>query len=828
MVKTLVIVESPAKAKTIKKYLGTGYEVVASKGHLKDLPKKQTAVDVANDFTESYEVIQGKEKILDELKAAAKKVDAVMLATDPDREGEAIAFHISQEIKSPKLKLSRVEFHEITKKGVEHGVNNPRELDENLYDAQRARRVLDRIVGYDVSALVWSKLAFGLSAGRVQSVALRLIVDREREIEAFIPEEYWNIGVALRALAGPSFQTKLASADGEKLEVHEGETAAAVRRDLQAARYEVAKVARREQKRNPPAPYTTSKLQQDGTNYLHYGAKRTMQIAQALYEGVDLKRDGGPVGLITYMRTDSTRVSNDAIDEVRGVIAKRYGKAFLPSSPNVYRSKKSAQDAHEAIRPTSVELHPESVRKHLKEEQYRLYKMIWNRFVASQMTPAVYDRTTVDIDATPTRADKAHASYGVRATGRVLKSAGWLQVTEGQREFAGEGESDEPTAQKAPSLEDDDGEGLLPELDEGAALTIVAPPGVTAEQKFTQPPARYNEGSLVRELEKRGIGRPSTYAEIISKVQQRAYVERLSSGGFQPSMLGKFVVDGLVRSNLDFMDPNFTAQMEEELDEVGAGSLKRSELLKRFYKRFREQLDKSKKLASWKPPTEKTDLVCDECGGRMVKKWGKNGWFLSCENYPKCKAARDLGPKGDGTPAPVRETDIACDKCGKPMVIKSGRYGDFLSCTGYPTCKNARPIPLGVACPVCGGDLIEVRSKKGGRTFYGCSNFNAEQKCDFKLWARPVPEPCPRCGAKFLTKTAGKRPMLTCADKECGYKVEIVEDGEGGTTLVPIEASARKTAAKPNGESAAKKRPSTSKGAAAAKKGAKPAPRRAD
>jgi DNA topoisomerase-1 len=830
MVKTLVIVESPAKAKTIKKYLGTGYEVVASKGHLKDLPKKQTAVDVANDFTESYEVIQGKEKILDELKAAAKKVDAVMLATDPDREGEAIAFHISQEIKSPKLKLSRVEFHEITKKGVEHGVNNPRALDENLYDAQRARRVLDRIVGYDVSALVWSKLAFGLSAGRVQSVALRLIVDREREIEAFVPEEYWNIGVALRALAGPAFQTKLASADGEKLEVHEGETAAAVRRDLESARYKVAKVTRREQKRNPPAPYTTSKLQQDGTNYLHYGAKRTMQIAQALYEGVDLKRDGGPVGLITYMRTDSTRVSNDAIDDVRGVIAERYGKAFLPSAPNVYRSKKGAQDAHEAIRPTSVEIHPESVKKHLKDEQYRLYKMIWNRFVASQMTPAVYDRTIVDIDATPSSADKAHALYGVRATGRVLKSAGWLQVTEGQREFAGEGESDEATPPKvlAPaSLEDDDGEGLLPELAEGAALTIVAPPGVTADQKFTQPPARYNEGSLVRELEKRGIGRPSTYAEIISKVQQRAYVERLPSGGFQPTMLGTFVVDGLVRSSLDFMDPNFTAQMEEELDEVGAGSLKRTDLLKRFYKRFREQLDKSKKLASWKPPTEKTDLVCDECGGMMVKKWGKNGWFLSCENYPKCKAARDLGPKGDGTPAPVRETDIACDKCGKPMVIKSGRYGEFLSCTGYPTCKNARPIPLGVACPACGGDLIEVRSKKGGRTFYGCSNFNAEQKCDFKLWARPVPEPCPRCGAKFLTKSAGKRPMLACADKECGYKVELVDDGEGGVTQVPIEASAaRKSAAKPNGGGAAVKRPAATK---ATKKGAsKASSRRAD
>ena len=812
MAKTLVIVESPAKAKTIKKYLGAGYEVVASKGHLKDLPtgqsvtvgeKKVPVVDVANDFNETYRVIEGKEKILDELKAAAKNADAVLLATDPDREGEAIAWHISEEIRRDKLKVSRVEFHEITKRGVETGVNSPRKLDENLYDAQRARRVLDRIVGYDVSALVWSKLAFGLSAGRVQSVALRLIVDREREIEAFVPDEYWNVGAGLANQAGAAFMSKLASADGEKIEIKNGDTAAAVRADLESARFRAAKIVRREQRRNPPAPYTTSKLQQDGTSYLRFGAKRTMQIAQGLYEGVDLKRDGGPVGLITYMRTDSTRVSNDAIAEVRDSIAKRYGPEFLPDQPNVFKSKKSAQDAHEAIRPTSVEITPDSIRKHLKDEQYKLYKMIWNRFVASQMNPAVYDRTTVEIEAVPQRAGAAHEGYGLRATGRILKFAGWLQVIEGQREFAGEDEEARPDAAAAdggaapngaaaaaapepakdgsvppPALEDD-ADALLPEIAEGEVLKLVTPPGVLAEQKFTQPPPRYNEGSLVRELEKRGIGRPSTYAEIIGKVQQRAYVEKLASGGFQPTMLGKFVVDGLVRSNLDFMDPGFTAQMEEELDEVGAGKVKRVQLLKRFYKRFREQLDKSKKLASWKPPIEKTDIVCEECGAKMIKKWGKNGWFLSCETYPKCKATRDLGPDGSGAAAPVRETDIKCDKCGKPMVIKTGRFGDFLSCTGYPTCKNARPIPLGVPCPQCGGDIIEIRPrKKGGRTFYGCSNWNAEQKCEFKLWARPVNEPCPQCGAPFLTRPALKKPMLVCAKKECGYKREIDEEAE--------------------------------------------------
>jgi DNA topoisomerase-1 len=797
MAKTLVIVESPAKAKTIKKYLGAGYDVLASKGHLKDLPKGPKAVDFANDFTETYAVIEGKEKILEELKAAAKKVDAVMLATDPDREGEAIAFHIQQEIKSPNLFINRVEFHEITKKGIEHGVANPRELDENLYDAQRARRVLDRIVGYDVSALVWSKLAFGLSAGRVQSVALRLVVDREREIDAFVPVEYWNVGVGLRTQAGAPVLTKLSGADDKRLEVTNGEQAGRVRADLQSGSYRVAKVVRKEQKRNPPAPYTTSKLQQDATSYLHFGTKRTMQIAQALYEGIDLKRDGGPVGLITYMRTDSTRVSNDAVAEVRAEIEKLYGKEFVPAQPNVYKSKKGAQDAHEAIRPTSVEIHPDTIKKHLKDEQYKLYKLVWNRFVASQMEPAVYDRTTVDIEVKPTTPDPLHAVYGVRATGRIQKFAGWLEVTEGQREFAGEEDGGEaaspeaiaalaaggaaitvPVEKAAPAaVVEEEADALLPDLNEGDVLQLSATPGVITEQKFTQPPPRFNEGSLVRELEKRGIGRPSTYAEIIGKVQQRAYAEKLASGGFQPTMLGKFVVDGLIKSDLDFMDPNFTAQMEEELDEVGAGTLKRVALLKRFYKRFREQLDKSKKLASWKPESIPTDLVCEECGeGKMIKKWGKNGWFLSCERYPTCKGTKDLA--ADGAPSPVRETDILCDKCGKPMVIKTGRFGEFLSCTGYPTCKNARPVPLGVACPKCGGDLIEIRPrKKGGRTFYGCSNYNAEQKCDFKLWMRPVPEPCPQCGAKFLTKAGGKKPMLICATKECGYKVELPEEG---------------------------------------------------
>ncbi|HEY4121906.1 MAG TPA: type I DNA topoisomerase [Byssovorax sp.] len=843
MQKTLVIVESPAKAKTIKKYLGPGYEVLASKGHVKDLPKGQNAVDFANDFAETYTVLEDKQKILDELKAAAKKSDEVLLATDPDREGEAIAFHIADEIKSPKLKVARVEFHEITKKGVDHGVAHPRQLDTDLYDAQRARRVLDRIVGYDVSALVWKQLAFGLSAGRVQSVALRLIVDREREIEAFKPDEYWNVGAALFANGRSTFHARLAQIGDERASVTNGPQAEGVRLDLESARYKIAKITRREQRRNAPAPYTTSKLQQDATSYLRMGAKRAMQIAQALYEGIDLKRDGGPVGLITYMRTDSTRISDDAIAEAREVITKRYGKEYVPEKPNVFKSRKNAQDAHEAIRPASVDIHPDSIRKHLKDEQYKLYKMIWSRFVACQMEPAVYDKTAIDIEAVPRRESPAAPRYGLRASGRVLKFAGWLAVSEDQREFAGEDEGDgsaEADKKSAPPpaaapAEDDD--GLLPDMTEGEALALAVPPGVLTEQKFTQPPPRYNEGSLVRELEKRGIGRPSTYAEIIGKVQARDYVEKIGGGGFAPTMLGKLVVDGLVKSQLDFMDPNFTASMEEELDDVGSGKMKRTQLLKRFYTRFRQQLDASKKLKPWKPEAEKTDVVCDECGAMMQKKWGRKGYFLSCERYPDCKGTKNLS--SDGAPVAVRETGIDCDKCGKPMVIKSGKNGDFIGCSGYPACKNTRPVPLGIACPECGGDLIEIRARKrGGRTFYGCANYAAEQKCQFKLWQKPVPIACPQCSAKFLTQSGGKRPMLLCATKDCGYKKELELDEQGavvpGQIAEPMPLAdpaapkpARPVASKAKSEKAAEKAPASKKRATktAAKKTPPPRPR---
>jgi DNA topoisomerase I len=788
MSKILVVVESPAKAKTIKKYLGSGYEVLASKGHVKDLPKRM-GIDVDKGFQETYEVIEAKAKVLGELKTHAKKAERLLLATDPDREGEAIAWHIAEELKRKDLDVVRVEFHEITKKGVEKGLSAPRALDENLYAAQRARRVLDRIVGYDVSALVWSKLSFGLSAGRVQSVALRLIVEREQEIEAFVPEEYWNVGVALKGKSAIPLLARLTRADGEKTEVKDGERAAKVRADLESAKYRVATVTKREQKRNAPAPYTTSKLQQDATGYLRFTAKRTMSVAQKLYEGVDLKKDGGPVGLITYMRTDSVRVSQDAIEAVREHVGSVYGTEYRPEKPNFFRTKKNAQDAHEAIRPTSLELTPAVVQKHLSPEEFKLYKLIWDRFVASQMAPAVYDQTGVDIEAKPERKGAAHGSYTLRASGKVLKFAGWLaQYGKGTfdadagQQLAGEEDDAEPVSDSVPPPPPGEGtvlklgfdakdDGTLPELSEGEPLAMVTPPGVLTEQKFTQPPPRFNEGSLVRELEKRGIGRPSTYAEIISKVQARDYVEKLPGGQMKPTELGRMVVSGLLSTNLEFMDPDFTAKMEEELDEVEAGRLERVQLLGRFYKQFREVLERAKKQKRWTPEPEPTKEKCPECGSTLNKRWSKNGWFLGCEAYPKCKFTRDLGK--DGRPAPPpKVTDIICDKCGKPFVVKTGRYGEFLACSGYPKCKNSRPVPLGIPCPKCGGDLVEVRAKKrGGKTFYGCSKY---PECDFKLWQKPVNEPCPLCKHPFLTETGGKKKKLVCPrGKECGYSREL-------------------------------------------------------
>jgi len=793
MGKTLVVVESPAKAKTIKKYLGNGYEVLASKGHVKDLPKRM-GIDVNAGFAETYEVIDAKAKVLSELKAKVKQADTLLLATDPDREGEAIAWHLAEELTRPGLDVLRVEFHEITKKGVSSGLAKPRELDNHLYDAQRARRVLDRIVGYDVSALVWSKLAFGLSAGRVQSVALRLVVDREREIEAFKPEEYWNIAVTLRTAGGGSFVARLTSVDGTKAEIGNGERATNLVADLDSADFRVLTVTRREQRRNAPAPYTTSKLQQDASAYLRYPTKRTMSIAQRLYEGIDLKKDGGPVGLITYMRTDSVRVSPDAIEQVREYIGAQYGAAYVPTKPNQFKARKNAQEAHEAIRPTSLEFAPELIRKHLTDEQFRVYKLIWDRFVASQMSAAVYQQTAVEVEARPKRSSPSSQRLMLRASGRNLTFAGWLEQyqhgrsdkpfgDEAPREMAGEEEAESEAANRealssgtpTPRGSDEEIEGTLPEVHDGEPLSLQKPPGVASEQKFTQPPPRYNEGSLVRELEKRGIGRPSTYAEIISKVQARDYVEKLPGGQMKATALGKVVVDGLVSTSLDFMDPSFTAKMEEDLDEVEAGKLNRVSLLQRFYERFRSTLETAKKQKRWTPEPVATGEDCPKCGAPLHRRWSKNGWFIGCSGYPKCKHTQNLDESGSAVEPQL--TEHLCDKCGKHMVIRNGRYGAFLACSGYPECKNARPLPLGIACPKCGRDVIEVRGKKKGKkAFFGCIGY---PDCDFKLWQKPIPEPCPQCGSPFLLRAGGeKNPKLVCPNKDCGYSRKVDSDAE--------------------------------------------------
>jgi DNA topoisomerase-1 len=781
--KSLVIVESPAKAKTIEKYLGNGYTVLASRGHLKDLPKRM-GIDVEAGFKETFEIIEAKAKILSELKARVKTVDRLLLATDPDREGEAIAWHLDEELRRKGLEVVRVEFEEITKKGVAKGLEHPRKLDEKLYDAQRARRVLDRIVGYEVSALVWNKLAFGLSAGRVQSVALRLIVEREREIEAFVSEEYWNVAVPLKTDRGALFQAFFVTRDGEKIEIEDSEQAVSLRTDLDSAKYCVTQVMRREQKRNVPAPYTTSKLQQDASSRLRFTAKRTMSIAQKLYEGVDLKKDGGLVGLITYMRTDSVRVSEDAVEEVRRHIQAEYGAKFVPAKPNFFKSRKDAQEAHEAIRPTSLEFTPELVKKYLTDEQYKLYKLIWDRFVASQMSHAVYDQTRVDIEATPTLAEAGYKQIGLRANGKVLKFSGWLeQYGRGKplgedvpRELAGEEEMAETGDLSATSSKilEDDGEGTLPELSQGQALTLEKPPGVLTEQKFTQPPPHYNEGSLVRELEKRGIGRPSTYAEIISKVQARDYVEKLSGGQMTATELGKIVADGLVSTKLDFMDPSFTAQMEEELDEVAAGTLARVDLLQRFYGKFRETLEQAKRQKRWAPAPKLIGETCPECKKELYERWSKNGWFIGCDGYPKCKYKRSIGDNGQ--PAEIRLTEYRCEQCDKPMVVRKGRFGEFLSCSGYPECKTTRPIPLGLKCPKCGtGDIVERRSKKG-RPFYGCSAYPA---CDFVSWTCPYKEPCPKCGALCTLKGRGVDRQIFCTKEGCGYVAPLAAADTG-------------------------------------------------
>ena len=816
MSKGLVIVESPAKAKTIQKYLGKGFTVDASYGHVKDLPKSSET---------EYVVIPGKEKVLAKLKKLALAADFIYLAPDPDREGEAIAAHLADELgensgkkkkgkkSKPKTddvgdgaRIRRVTFNEITQRAVKAAFEHPRDIDRNLVDAQQTRRVLDRLVGYQVSPLLWDKVRRGLSAGRVQTVALRLIVDREREIKAFEKKEYWTIDANLAANKPPAFDARFLGKGEEKIEVTNAEQAEEIRKALEKADWAVRSAEKKERRRNATPPFTTSKLQQDSSRKLRFSVKRTMMIAQRLYEGVELGEEG-LVGLITYMRTDSTRVAPEAITEVREYIAESYGQPYLPESPNTYKEKKEAQAAHEAIRPTSAARHPDQMKQYLQEDEFKVYKLIWQRFVASQMNPAVFDQTSVDIDA-----KSGNDVFWFRVTGSVMKFDGFLKVYEESKDNKDE--------------EDEELKHKLPPLEAGQKLTLKS---LLPEQHFTEPPPRFNEASLVKELEERGIGRPSTYATILSTIQERMYAQKIG-GKFTPTEIGLVVTDLLVENFKDIFDFQYTAHLEEELDEIEEGKQTGNEALTDFYKKFSKDLRYAEKhMENIKRMEKPTDEKCELCGAPLVIKWGKHGSFYACSTYDKenpdtCKFTKE-NPINlpDLDTADVQETaqEEYCENCGRVMVLKRGRFGQFMACTGYPDCKTTRrldqgkkvpDIPLDETCPLCkrnmilrhgrfgeftscsgypeckyvkqnfigvkcpeckDGELVEKRARKGN-TFYGCGNY---PKCKFTSAAKPVPEKCPSCGHEYLVERIRKDgTVIACPNKECDYE-RAVESG---------------------------------------------------
>jgi len=804
MAKNLVIVESPTKAKTIGKYLGKQYVVKASLGHVKDLPKKDLAVDIENAFEPHYEVIEGKKKLITELRQAAKGVEAVYLAADPDREGEAICFHLEEELNGSKKgpKIFRVMFNEITAGAIKKAFEKPGAVNRNLVDAQQARRILDRIVGYKISPLLWDKVRRGLSAGRVQTVALRLIVDREREIRAFQKREYWTIDVQLNAKKPPVLTARFTKKDDQALDINNEGEAKSLVDQLDGTKYLVHSVTTREKKRNPVPPFITSTLQQESARKLRFSVKRTMMLAQRLYEGVELGTEGS-VGLITYMRSDSTRVSHDALDEVRGLITERFGPQFCPEQPNVFKSKKDAQDAHEAIRPSSAKRTPEDVAQYLQEDELKLYRLIWMRFVASQMPPAVFDQTTIDVAAK----GKDGATYFFRATGSVPKFKGFLEVYE-----EGKDQKDE---------DDEELKHRLPAVTEGEELKFKS---IEPEQHFTEPPPRYNEATLVKELEADGVGRPSTYASILSTIQEREYVKK-EGGKFIPTELGMVVTDLLLESFEDLFDVTYTASMEQKLDAIEEGAADWRDTMSEFYNRFQKDLQHAERhMTDIKRMEKPTDLVCDKCGKPMVIKWGRHGSFIACTGYPDCTNTRELTvdlPDVDKVDLTEQDAEEYCENCGRPMVLKKGRFGTFYACSGYPDCKTTKRIggeqkksdvPLDEKCPQCGnnlilkqgrfgeftacsnypnckfvkqktigvpcpncseGEVVERRSKRG-KTFFGCSRY---PDCDFVAWGKPMAEKCPECGSSYLIEKWLKAgPVAQCPNSECKYKRPLPQE----------------------------------------------------
>ncbi|MBK7709353.1 MAG: type I DNA topoisomerase [Acidobacteria bacterium] len=826
MAKNLVIVESPAKAKTINKYLGSDYKVLASIGHIKDLPMKELGVDIENNFEPFYEVIpdskkRNNKKTVSDLKKAAKESEAIFLAADPDREGEAICQHLKEELVPKKggKPFFRVMFNEITKKAVQEAFNHPKEVNQNLVDAQQARRILDRLVGYKVSPILWKTIGGKLSAGRVQTVAVRLVVEREREIENFVQTEYWTIVANLSAKLPPKFDSKLYKIedltvktsgfdqDLKKTETHikDGATARSIVEEAEQQTFVVESVATKERKRNATPPFITSKLQQEASRKFGFPVKKAMSVAQKLYEGIEIGAEGS-VGLITYMRTDSTRVSDAALGEVRDFIGSEYGERYLPAKPTMYKTKGGAQDAHEAIRPTDVNRTPESIKQYLSPDEYKLYRLIWQRFVASQMMPALFDQTTIDIRA---------GRFLFRSTGSVQKFDGFLKVyQEGRDEKPAEGE-------------DDDEERNLPLVEKGETLKLNS---INGEEHHTEPPPRYTEATLVKALEEKGIGRPSTYASIMTTIQDREYVERLE-GRFRPTPLGTTVNDLLIASFEDLFNEAYTARMEGQLDEIEEGKLNWRDAMRGFYDKFAVDLKSAEEsIKNKKKASIPTEHICEKCGAQMVIKFGRFGQFLACSNYPECKTTREVSsvkPKtdaeGNGQSEGSDQTPEVpvCELCGREMALKKGRFGAFYGCTGYPDCRNIRKIAkgdtkpvappveldeicpqdganlvrrqgrygefvscsnypkcdyvkretVGVACPKCSKGEITVKKSRRGKAFYGCSNY---PKCDAVFWDKPVAIPCPQCKTPFLLdKTRKDGTTRYCQNEGCDYKIAV-------------------------------------------------------
>ena len=753
----LVIMESPTKASTVKSYLGSSYKVVASKGHIRDLPKSTLGIDVDNNFEAHYINIRGKGDLIKELKKEVKNADRIYLATDPDREGEAIAWHLITALAIPPEKANRVTFNSVTKAVVKEGIKHPRQIDMDIVNAQQARRILDRIVGYKLSPFLWKTVKSGLSAGRVQSVSTKIIVDRENEIRAFVPEEYWTIEAVLLTKDGKKVKTKLygLASDGNKLSIGNEEEAKKVFDAVNGKDFAVSDIKLGKKLKNPSPPFTTSTLQQEASRKLNYQSQRTMKIAQELYEGMNLGSEfGGVQGLITYMRTDSMRISDEARDAAKTFITEKYGEEYYPKTPRVYKSKgNNVQDAHEAIRPSNLNLEPAAIKKALTTEQYKLYKLIWDRFIASQMQSAELSTVQTDFNC---------EGYIFRTSGYTVKFPGYMALYE-------ESTDDKNT---------DDENVKLPEMKVGDTL---ASESVTPVQHFTEPPARYNDATLVKYLEEKGIGRPSTYATIITTIISRGYVKR-EGKQLVPTPLGEVTTELMCENFPDIVDCKFTAYMESQLDDIESGKTTMLDVISGFYKNFSVELETAFKNVADRDielPVEETDIICENCGSRMIVKNGRFGKFAACPNYPACKNTKPLAKTGEGlVEKKAEKTDMKCELCGADMILRTGRYGSFYACSRYPECKftKQKVKSLGVKCPECGSDIV-TKYGKNKTVFYSCSRY---PECKFSSWDMPTNEKCPSCGG-MLYRKKGKNQLI-CKTEGCGYKVDIQNSEDSGET----------------------------------------------